>query len=79
MAKRVRWTGVGSKVGEMPRADLLKSGHWRAVCGESRKHGSEEGKERDLLPIPCDQKVYLYNVENTHQDVLFLEFKVACI
>jgi hypothetical protein len=25
---------VGSKVGEMPRADLLKSGHRRAVCSE---------------------------------------------
>jgi len=53
MAKRVRWTGVGSKVGEMPRADLLKSGHWRAVCGESRKHGSVGGGWKRTQPVTC--------------------------
>src|ERR1017187_374154 len=53
MAKQVRWTGVGSKVGEMPRADLLKSGHWRAVCGESRKHGSVGGGWKRTQPVTC--------------------------
>src|SRR6516164_6486107 len=57
MAKGVRWTGVGSEVGEMPRADLLKSGHWRAVYLETRQHGSGRGgwnRARSRLAVTAE-------------------------
>jgi hypothetical protein len=57
MAKGGRWTGVGSKVGEMPRADLLKSGHWRAVYLETRQHGSGRGgwkRTRSRLAVTAE-------------------------
>jgi hypothetical protein len=35
----------------MPRADLLKSGHWRAVYLETRQHGSAGGRWKRTQPV----------------------------
>jgi hypothetical protein len=47
----VRLTGT-TRIHSLKRKD--QAGHveyWKAVCGESRMHGVDGGKERKLLPI----------------------------
>jgi hypothetical protein len=55
MAKPVRWFMVKTvEVLVMRNAETtLTIIHWRAVCGESRKHGSAGDGWKRTQPVPC--------------------------
>ena len=46
-------------VAEMAKAQSLDPGHWRAVCGESRMHGSGRGGWKRSVRNLASRLLYL--------------------